>query len=262
MKHVEPSAEFETLKIIEKIWRPLLVLAVVSAVGFGGYLGYSAYAESQEMAAQESLFELQKKTEKITKEMAEKAQTTLDVGNDKKKSSKMPEKNAAAKVAEAPKTPEEFATQYASVIGEYEAFIQKHLGKNAAVMAAVNYAGLASEYKDLARAEKVLQQVMGSTKESSLFFGLVRLHLGTVYMDQAKFNEAIATFGQIVNSKKQASFMPQALLRLGVCHMENNDFDKAVSTFTRLNADHPKSQAASEAIGLKRLATLKKGSST
>jgi predicted negative regulator of RcsB-dependent stress response len=259
MKEKEVTAEVEISKIIEKVWAPLLTILVVAGVGYGAYLGYTAYSLSQESKAQEELFAIQKRAENIEKDLNTKAQAAVTAKADKKNKKAMPEKTEPAKIV---KTAETLASNYAEVLKDYEDFISKNHGKKAALMAAVQLAGLATDYNDLPRAEKTLRAVVSTSGERDIFYSLVRSQLGTVLMEQNNFKEAAEVFGQIVNNKSQASFHPQALLRLGVCHMENGDFDKAVNTFTRLSADHPKTQAASEARGLKRLATLKKGANS
>ena len=167
-----------------------------------------------------------------------------------------PTKKTAKKI-ELEKTPESLVKNFESSLRDYESFISTHRGRKASYMAAIRLAGLSTEYKDLPRAEKILSEITVQNK-GDVFYGLVKMQLGTVLMDGKKIPQAVEQLTLVIDNLEQKAFHPQALLRLGACYLEMGDYLKAESALSRLEADHPTTQAASEGKNLKRLVLLKK----
>jgi predicted negative regulator of RcsB-dependent stress response len=224
-------------------------------VAGGVYLAYAQYQSAQEKNAQEEYFAIQKRIETITEANAKAEEELRAKDGDAKKDTKKVEKTAAAKTATA-KTPEELKKQYGEVITTAESFIQNHAQRKASVMAALQVAGLATTYSDLELAQKTLATVVSWPDKKELFYGLVRSQLGSVLLDLKQTAEAARYFQEIVDNKAQTYFHPHALLR--VAQMELGDFEKAEATFTRVETDHPTTQAANQAKNFKRLLAIKK----
>lgn len=228
-KKKEVTTEVEISKFIDKYWKPFTTVVSVALFAYAIYMGLDFYNEKQELKAQEELFVIQKGVETKAESLAK----TTD------------------------KNPELLNKEFNSFLSQYDSFISKHKGKKASYIAAVNKAGLASSYNDLALAEKSLAAVVKETTASDLFFGLVRSQLATVFMDQSKFKEASVLLEEIVGNSRQNYFHPHALLRLGTCYLELGEVEKAKAALARIEKEHPNTQAAQEAKNLIKLAAAR-----
>ncbi len=251
----ELSFEAQTAHFIASAARPFLYTVLVALVAAGSYLGYRHYQTTLESKSQEELFSLQKNVEDKEKKINSDAQEKVEAGKENKKADKKP----AAKV-EVEKTPQSLVATFSDDLKHYDEFIRTNANKKAAYMAAIQSARLASDYKDYARAESTLRQVVNAPEKTDLFAGLLRAQLSTVLIEQKKCTEALAELNQITDNKAQSYFHPQALLRMGACYIENKDWDKAQSALTRVEKDFSNTQAAGDAKQLKRLLLLKRGS--
>lgn len=233
MKEKQLTAEVEVSKAIERFWRPFLGAIVAALIGYGAYLLYAQFEMSKEETAQEAYFALQKKIEDKSRAIA---------------SDKAAVKNS-----------ETLQKNFSDVLNEGEAFVQSYAGRKASYMAAIQLAGLLVEYKDYARAEKLLTSAAASLNENDFFSGLLRTQLGSILLETKKYDAAVEQFQKIVSAKKLASFHPHALLRLGTTYLEAGSFDKAEATFVRVEQDHPQTSAAQDAKSFRRLVKIKRG---
>jgi predicted negative regulator of RcsB-dependent stress response len=257
MKEKEVAPEVVAAQVLEKIWKPVFGILVVSVVVYGGYLSFNAVQEHREKSAQEELFTIQKQVDKKTEELLKALEPKEE---SKAKDAKVAKKDKPAeKPKELEKTPETLVKNYGDQIAAYEKFIADHANHKAAYMAAVKLAGLAADYKDSARAQKVLAGVVDQPSHNDIFYGLLRAQLSSVLMDLNQHKEAIKILNEIVDNKEFTYFHPQALIRLGACYLETGDFEKAQATFSRVEADYPQTQAAGEARNFKKLVSMKKG---
>ncbi|OFZ11919.1 MAG: hypothetical protein A2Z20_02890 [Bdellovibrionales bacterium RBG_16_40_8] len=243
------TTEAETYVVIEKYGRQFALLMLLGVLVYGSYLVYNWNLDRSEKNAQEELFVMQKKIETKANDLAK--------ADEEATKTKLDKKIESAKKSELEKTPEALTKNFAEQIQEYEAFIQANKGRKAESMAAIRLAELSVEYNDFLRAEKILSAITLKHKDD-VFFGLVKMQLGSVLMDEKKYSEAIEQFTLVVDTPEQKAFHPQALLRIGACHLETGDYLKAESILSRLEADHPTTQAANEGKNLRRLALLKK----
>lgn len=259
-KHKEKTLEAQAANYIFEMAKPFAVIAGAVLILGAGYYGYKHFAATQETKAQEELYTLQKnvddKEKKIEKEAEDKVKGKADFGKLKKLDTKKLEEMMAK--AEVVKDQKSLAANFADDLNNYEKFIQSHNGKKAALMAAIQGAKLASDYKDFARAEKILRLANAGVENTDMFAGLVRAQLSTALIGQSKYSEAIGELTKITDSPKLSFFHAHALLHLAACFLETKDFEKAQSALTRIEKDFGNTQAASEAKQLKRLLLLKK----
>jgi len=258
MKEKEVSTEGVVARWISQHGQNVLYGIGALIVAGGAYLAYAQYESAQEKNAQEEFFTIQKRIETITEANAKAEEELLAQDNDKKADKKSMKPSAAAAKTTVVKSPEELKKQYGEVLTTAESFIQNNTQRTASVMAALQVAGLAATYNDLELAQKTLAAVVSWPGKKELFYGLVRSQLGSVLLDLKQTAEAARYFQEIVDNKEQTYFHPHALLRLGVAQMELGDLEKADATFTRVETDHPTTQAANQAKNFKRLLAMKK----
>ncbi len=72
-------------------------------------------------------------------------------------------------------------------------------------------------------------------------------HLGLIYWDENRTDEARRTFGEIVTRFPRSSLAPAAMLRIGRIFEEEKKFDLARAEYLRLMRRYPYSEAGSEA---------------
>ena len=253
------TIEVAISRLIDKGWRPFAVGVAVCIGLYGGYVAYSFVKSNQEKKAQEQLFTLQKELNQKQEELLKANQADQnedkigDKKNDKKNKDKSKESPAVVK------NPETFKTHFSSLSDQFTQFIKQQSGHKAALIAAVDIAGLAYEYKNFELSVEVLNSVVNTLSDKDVFSGLIRTQLGSSLMELKKYPEAKAQFQKIIDAEGLKSFHPQALLLNGVCALETGDFDGAQFSFSRLEQDFPLTGAANSAKDFKKLIALKKG---
>ena len=255
MHKKEITPEAKVTLFLSKFWKPVLGVAALAVVLSAAYFAYSAYAKSVEKKAQEQLFAIQKKlADKKESLLAEEKKSSDKKGAPDKKGAKNPTPQKSVE-----KTPDLFSKNFGEIVDDYRKFINAQSGHKASYMAAIEIAGLASEYKDYPKAEEVLLSVSHKPAKKDIFFGMLRSQLGSVLMDLGKYKEAKEQFLAVTENKDQEIFHAQALLRLGVCYLLDKEYDLAQKAFVRIEKDHAATGAAMEAANYKKLIALRKG---
>lgn len=230
----------EFMKFLEKQWKLVVGLFGVLTLA-GALVTFLSYRSIQkEQLAQESYFAVEKKL--------------LDLKNKKESQPTDPKKEAKKEVID-----------YSQVKIELEKVMSDFPGTVASQMAALHFANLLIEEKNIDVALAALQKAENNSK--GLVNTLVQQQIGQLLADKDKCSEAIAVWQKIINRKEAEFIHNETKIQQALCYTKTNDLKKAEEILTNLanqsaNSDMSKSASSKEAEKYLRLIQFKKASGT
>lgn len=224
-------------KIIENNLKTIAIAFVALIIGGGAMAFVSHNSKTQEKAAQESYFLVEKKFYEL-----------------KAKQETPP--NPAAK-------PE--PVDFSQVKADFQKVIAAHPKSIAAQMSALNIASILSEEGKTAEALTTLKSV--ESKSAGLVSFLVQQQIGLLLADQDKCQEAVDVWQKVISNKTAAFLHSELQLQQALCYSKLNDTAKAEALLTNLanqtaNPEMGDSTTAKEAEKYLRLLQFKKASGT
>ena len=227
---------------IEALWHEVerfrqIVIAVVVIFLLGG-IGYTAYnwqSNRKETAAQTAFYSGRKTLQDIKKsyELDPKAVLAAEKKNEKPPEQKKKTGNLEQDLGPA--------------VTQLEAVLKEHSGTRAATLAALELAPVYEEYKQIDRAQTVLQTSISGLKKSELLWGLANLQLGNAQQMKGSCQEAIQTWTAVSSSKDHTFLQGEALLRQALCYEALSQKEKAVELYRKVSQDFADSDAGKSA---------------
>ncbi|MGE0764085.1 MAG: tol-pal system YbgF family protein [Bdellovibrionales bacterium] len=224
------------------------VLGVVLLGGLG-YLGYDQMQSWNERKAASRIYmaeaALNQKQDEVRKTESDRLQKMAEEFAAKKQ--KMP-----AQPPEPPKV--DFEATYAASAAALEKAILSDKNSKAAVVAAINLAGLYLNNNRADAAAALLEQLGGGG--SGTLTALLQAQRATLAMEKGDFERAIGDFEKIVQNKEVDFLHSTALLKIGVCYERLKQFDRAKETYIRVSTEFGETESARAAKGYLRLLEL------
>lgn len=235
------------MSFFEKQWKSILGVAVILIVIGLGLTIKTTMNISKEKKAQENFFLIEKK---YSDYKTKKTQPVAEA------------KDAKIKVA-----PVDLSGDLAGIKKDFESFLSTDANSKAGQMAALYYAEILLEEKNVTQAYATLDKAQN--KDSGLVNTLVQQQLGQVLADMDKCSEAIAVWQKVLD-RKQASFLHNEVrIQQALCYQKTNDLKKAEELLTNVANQKPEAgqmgqenSSVKEAARYLRLIQYKKVSGT
>lgn len=226
-----------------------LIVGTGSLIGLG-YVGYNLWNNHVEAAAAEQLYkgeaELKKVESQIREERAKKMQELAGLSG-KKAPTTTPEQVR----------PVDFAKDYGAIVDRVQADLKAHAGTKAAVVTALNLSYFLVQQKQFEKALEVMKIPTLKPSSGDLLGGFWRMHFGLVLLENAKAEEALSLYNEVLASKTLKPFHSEAMLKLGIAYELKGDAGKAKETYEKLGREYPNTEASNSATQFLRLLELK-----
>lgn len=227
---------------IEKHSKSIISLCVVAILASITYVGYAYWSQRTENQAAEALYQPEGDLKKIeTKIREERAEKMKDLAANK---------GAATR-------PADFAQDYAPTVEKVRAQIKNHAGTRAALVSALNLASFLMQQKQYALALEVLEIPRFEPAKGDLLGGFRLMHRGLAYLENAKAEEALKAYEEVLKSSALNYFHSEALLKSGVAYELKGDAVKAREMYEKLGRDFPNTEASTTGQQYMRLLELK-----
>ncbi len=244
------SGSDKILAWAEEHAKSIVAVCLVAIVISVGYVSYSFWNQHQENVAAEALYqpegELKKTEAKIRDQRAEQMKELAALGS-KSKTAAQPE---AAR-------PVDFAQDYAATVEKIRAQIKNHANTRAALVSALNLASFLIQQKQYPLALEVLDVPRYEPGSKDLLGGFRLMHRGLAYLENAKPDDALKAYQEILKSNSLNYFHSEALLKSGVAYELKGDAAKAREVYEKLGREFPNTEASTTGQQYMRLLDLK-----
>ncbi|MGE4130053.1 MAG: tol-pal system YbgF family protein [Bdellovibrionales bacterium] len=228
----------QVLNWIEKHALPVFgAVGLLAVIGIG-YVGYGYWQRQVEQKAAEHIYQFESDLKKAEKQVEEERSKIQAKGK---------------KELEAPI---DFDKSYSAIVESIKQAIRKESGTRAAVVSALGLSNFLLQQKQYANALEVLQLPTFHPGTGDLLGAFFRMQYGAVLIENAKPDEAIKNYAEIVDSKNLKAFHPEAMLKMGISHEMKGDLNKAREVYEKIGREYPNSEASSTANQYLRLMEL------
>ena len=148
----------------------------------------------------------------------------------------------------------DFEKTYGDLPERLEKRIAIYRDTRAAMISAVDLAGLYSLHKKYDKALAVLKEI--SPHKDNPLYALVQVRAASLEMELKKFSDAAADLQSVINNSSDEFLHPSALLKLGICYEQMGNWDQARETYSRVTTEYADTQAGHDARDYLRLLEL------
>jgi predicted negative regulator of RcsB-dependent stress response len=240
------STSDKIFTFIEHHMKTILALVLLVVIAVGADMALTYFKNAHEEKAAEALYGPEAELRK--------AETAMrDTRAEKMKELMAKDKKAKPEIAKAA----DFNADFAPHVTKLQTAIGQNAETKAAMVSALNLSAFLLQQKQFALAEQILDEVKFHPSEGDLLNGLWQMNRGVVYIENKKYDDALAAYQKVLASPQLKYLHPEALLKTGFVQELKGDQAKARETYTKLKSDFPQSEASATAGQYLRLMDLK-----
>ena len=219
-------------QIIEKNFKAILIIFIVSVVGGSAYVLKNKADASKEMDAFNKLYVITKvyQSKKVDFEEAKAQESGKKTPTDK--TEKDPKKVYTKATGDMNK-------DYGDIVKQLEDFVSSNSGKNASGEAALVLSEIYEDYKQPEKAAAVITKALSSWSSKGLLFQVLNVRAGDLWAANNNCDKAVGYWQKIATAETFVS--QQAQLKLGVCFQELGRIEEAKTWLNKVKSKTPNS---------------------